>query len=41
VQTVVGAEEVMSWGGQVKLAEIVQGYSTAAAIARMSGRQAS
>jgi D-beta-D-heptose 7-phosphate kinase/D-beta-D-heptose 1-phosphate adenosyltransferase len=41
VQTVVGAEEVMSWGGQVKLAEIVEGYSTTAAIARMSGRQAS
>jgi D-beta-D-heptose 7-phosphate kinase/D-beta-D-heptose 1-phosphate adenosyltransferase len=41
VQTVVGAEEVISWGGQVKLAEIVEGYSTTAAIARMSGRQAS
>ena len=41
VQTVVGAEDVQSWGGQVKLAEIVEGYSTTAAIARMSGRQAS
>ena len=41
VQTVVGAEEVLSWGGQIKLADIVEGYSTTAAIARMSGRQAS
>lgn len=34
--TVVGAEEVQSWGGQVRLAEIIQGYSTTAAIARMA-----
>jgi D-beta-D-heptose 7-phosphate kinase/D-beta-D-heptose 1-phosphate adenosyltransferase len=33
---VVGAKEVRSWGGEVKLAEIVDGYSTTAAIARMS-----
>ncbi|HEY0646851.1 D-glycero-beta-D-manno-heptose 1-phosphate adenylyltransferase [Phenylobacterium sp.] len=32
---VVGAREVRSWGGEVKLAEIVQGFSTSAAIARM------
>lgn len=36
VQTVVGAEEVQSWGGEVKLADIVEGYSTTAAIARMA-----
>ena len=40
VQTVVGAVEVQSWGGQVKLAEIVEGYSTTAAIARMAGPRA-
>jgi D-beta-D-heptose 7-phosphate kinase/D-beta-D-heptose 1-phosphate adenosyltransferase len=32
---VVGAAEVRSWGGEVKLAEIVEGQSTTAAIARM------
>src|ERR1700761_2295817 len=41
VQTVVGAAEVQSWGGQVKLADIVEGYSTTAAIARMAGPRAS
>ncbi len=41
VQTVVGAAEVQSWGGQVKLADIVEGYSTTAAIARMAGPKAS
>ena len=41
VQTVVGAAEVQSWGGEVKLAEIVEGYSTTAAIARMAGPRAS
>jgi len=33
---VVGGDLVKSWGGEVKLAEIVEGYSTTAAIARMS-----
>jgi D-beta-D-heptose 7-phosphate kinase/D-beta-D-heptose 1-phosphate adenosyltransferase len=33
---VVGGELVKSWGGQVRLAQIVDGYSTSAAIARMS-----
>jgi D-beta-D-heptose 7-phosphate kinase/D-beta-D-heptose 1-phosphate adenosyltransferase len=33
---VVGAAEVKSWGGEVKLAQIVEGYSTTAAIARMN-----
>ena len=32
---VVGADLVKSWGGQVRLADIVDGYSTTAAIARM------
>jgi D-beta-D-heptose 7-phosphate kinase/D-beta-D-heptose 1-phosphate adenosyltransferase len=41
VQTVVGAAEVQSWGGQVKLADLVEGYSTTAAIARMAGPKAS
>jgi D-beta-D-heptose 7-phosphate kinase/D-beta-D-heptose 1-phosphate adenosyltransferase len=41
VQTVVGADAVQSWGGEVKLAEIVEGYSTTAAIARMAGPKAS
>jgi D-beta-D-heptose 7-phosphate kinase/D-beta-D-heptose 1-phosphate adenosyltransferase len=34
--TVVGAAEVKGWGGVVRLAEIVEGYSTTAAIARMT-----
>ncbi|MDB5419323.1 MAG: rfaE [Phenylobacterium sp.] len=33
---VVGAEMVKGWGGEVRLAAIVEGYSTTAAIARMS-----
>jgi D-beta-D-heptose 7-phosphate kinase / D-beta-D-heptose 1-phosphate adenosyltransferase len=36
---VVGAELVKSWGGEVKLAPIVEGYSTTAAIARMSKKE--
>jgi len=36
---VVGGDLVRSWGGEVKLAPIVEGYSTTAAIARM-GRKA-
>lgn len=32
---VVGAELVKSWGGEVKLADLIPGYSTTAAIARM------
>jgi len=32
---VVGGDLVKSWGGEVRLAEIVEGYSTTAAIARM------
>lgn len=33
---VVGGDLVKSWGGEVRLAAIVEGYSTTAAIARMS-----
>jgi rfaE bifunctional protein nucleotidyltransferase chain/domain len=33
---VVGGDLVKSWGGQVRLAQIVDGYSTTAAIARMT-----
>ncbi|THD63051.1 MAG: D-glycero-beta-D-manno-heptose 1-phosphate adenylyltransferase [Phenylobacterium sp.] len=32
---VVGGEQVKSWGGEVKLAAIVEGYSTTAAIAKL------
>jgi D-beta-D-heptose 7-phosphate kinase/D-beta-D-heptose 1-phosphate adenosyltransferase len=32
---VVGGDRVKSWGGEVKLAEIVEGHSTTAAIARL------
>jgi D-beta-D-heptose 7-phosphate kinase/D-beta-D-heptose 1-phosphate adenosyltransferase len=35
---VVGYEAVESWGGEVKLAPIVEGYSTTAAIAKLSQR---
>lgn len=33
---VVGGDLVKSWGGEVRLAQIVEGYSTTAAIARMA-----
>ena len=36
---VVGAREVESWGGVVRLAEIVDGYSTTSTISRMSGAE--
>lgn len=36
VATVVGADFVQSYGGQVRLAELVDGFSTTAAIARMT-----
>jgi D-beta-D-heptose 7-phosphate kinase/D-beta-D-heptose 1-phosphate adenosyltransferase len=32
---VVGGDRVKSWGGEVRLAAIVEGFSTTAAIARM------
>jgi len=37
---VVGGDLVKGWGGEVRLAEIVEGYSTSAAIARVSKRAA-
>lgn len=39
VETVVGAELVQSYGGQVRLADIVEGESTTAAIARLKAGQ--
>ncbi len=36
-EEVVGASQVRSWGGEVRLAPIVEGFSTTAAIARMTG----
>jgi D-beta-D-heptose 7-phosphate kinase/D-beta-D-heptose 1-phosphate adenosyltransferase len=38
VETVVGAHEVQSWGGQVKIVPIVEGFSTSRLIEK--GRQA-
>jgi D-beta-D-heptose 7-phosphate kinase/D-beta-D-heptose 1-phosphate adenosyltransferase len=35
VERVVGADLVQSWGGEVRLADFVEGWSTTAAIARM------
>lgn len=35
---VVGAAQVRGWGGEVRLAQIVEGYSTTAAIARMTAK---
>jgi D-beta-D-heptose 7-phosphate kinase/D-beta-D-heptose 1-phosphate adenosyltransferase len=37
VETVVGASEVLSWGGQVKIVPIVEGFSTTRLIARGAG----
>jgi len=36
---VVGAKEVRSWGGEVKLAPVVEGFSTTAAIAKLSNKE--
>jgi len=36
---VVGGDLVKSWGGEVKLAEIVDGYSTSAAISRIAKKE--
>jgi D-beta-D-heptose 7-phosphate kinase/D-beta-D-heptose 1-phosphate adenosyltransferase len=38
VDTVVGAPEVLSWGGQVKIVPIVEGYSTTLLIDRGLGK---
>ncbi|MDD9878196.1 MAG: D-glycero-beta-D-manno-heptose 1-phosphate adenylyltransferase [Magnetovibrio sp.] len=37
---VVGAEEVQSWGGRVVLADLEEGFSTTATIARLAGDRA-
>ena len=37
---VVGADLVKGWGGEVRLAQLVDGYSTTAAIARINGKTA-
>jgi D-beta-D-heptose 7-phosphate kinase/D-beta-D-heptose 1-phosphate adenosyltransferase len=37
-ETVVGATEVMSWGGQVKIVPIVEGYSTTRLIEKGAGK---
>jgi len=37
-EQVVGAAAVRAWGGEVRLAPLVEGYSTTAAIARMGAR---
>jgi D-beta-D-heptose 7-phosphate kinase/D-beta-D-heptose 1-phosphate adenosyltransferase len=36
VSDIVGAKEVLSWGGEVKRAAIIEGFSTTAAIARLT-----
>jgi D-beta-D-heptose 7-phosphate kinase/D-beta-D-heptose 1-phosphate adenosyltransferase len=36
IETVIGADLVQSYGGRVVLAEIVEGFSTTATIARMN-----
>ncbi|WP_374570288.1 D-glycero-beta-D-manno-heptose 1-phosphate adenylyltransferase [Phenylobacterium sp.] len=38
-EQVVGAREVRGWGGEVKLAPIVEGFSTTAAIAKLSNKE--
>jgi D-beta-D-heptose 7-phosphate kinase/D-beta-D-heptose 1-phosphate adenosyltransferase len=38
VETVVGAKEVMSWGGQVKIVPTVAGFSTTGLIAKGAGK---
>ena len=38
VEEIVGAQQVKSWGGEVRLAPLVEGYSTTAAITRILER---
>jgi D-beta-D-heptose 7-phosphate kinase/D-beta-D-heptose 1-phosphate adenosyltransferase len=38
VDTVVGAREVLSWGGQVKIVPIVQGFSTTRLLEKGAGK---
>lgn len=37
VETVVGADLVQGWGGQVRLADFVEGHSTTRTLSRMTG----
>jgi D-beta-D-heptose 7-phosphate kinase/D-beta-D-heptose 1-phosphate adenosyltransferase len=37
VKTVVGASEVMTWGGQVKIVPLVEGFSTTRLLAKRGG----
>jgi len=37
VETVVGGSEVQSWGGQVKIVPLVEGFSTTRLIAKNAG----
>jgi D-beta-D-heptose 7-phosphate kinase/D-beta-D-heptose 1-phosphate adenosyltransferase len=37
VDTVVGASEVLAWGGQVKIVPLVEGFSTTRLIAKRAG----
>ena len=39
IDTIVGAQEVQSWGGQVKIVSIVPGFSTTQLIARGAGKE--
>jgi D-beta-D-heptose 7-phosphate kinase/D-beta-D-heptose 1-phosphate adenosyltransferase len=39
LDTVVGAKEIQSWGGQVKIVPIVEGFSTTRLIARGAGKE--
>jgi D-beta-D-heptose 7-phosphate kinase/D-beta-D-heptose 1-phosphate adenosyltransferase len=39
VETVVGAAEVQSWGGQVKIVPTVEGFSTSRLIEKGAGRE--
>ena len=41
VETVVGSEVVQAYGGEVRLAPLVEGYSTTAAIARLAAGRGS
>ena len=38
VETVVGSAEVLSWGGQVKIVPLVDGFSTTGLIAKGAGK---
>jgi D-beta-D-heptose 7-phosphate kinase/D-beta-D-heptose 1-phosphate adenosyltransferase len=39
IENIVGANEVESWGGQVKIVPIVPGFSTTRLIARGAGKE--